>query len=83
MSDEDIIIMPEVYYAGGTVDRSVTSAHIIDGLINKGKKALWFENREKIKPYFVKEAKTGDRIIIMGARDDSLSDFAKEILRSA
>jgi len=81
LNDEDIVLMPEVYYAGGTVDRSVTSAHIIEDLCAKGKKALWFETRDKILPFLKKEAQQGDRIVIMGARDDSLSDFAKDILK--
>lgn len=82
LSDEDLILMPEVYYAGGTVDRSVTSAHIIDGLIARNKKAMWFESRDKILPFLEKEAKSGDRLVIMGARDDTLSDFANKILKT-
>jgi len=29
----------------------------------------------------VKLARRGDRIVVMGARDDSLSQFARELLR--
>jgi UDP-N-acetylmuramate--alanine ligase len=50
LNDEDILVMPEPVYFGGTVDRS-------------------------------RLARRGDRIVIMGARDDSLSYFAHELLR--
>ena len=77
---EDQLLMPEVYYAGGTVDRSVTSKDIIALAQEKGINAHWFESRTEILPYLKQHAKSGDRIIIMGARDDSLTEFAKQIL---
>ena len=36
---------------------------------------------EKPWPFLVKLARRGDRIVIMGARDDSLSMFALELLQ--
>jgi UDP-N-acetylmuramate--alanine ligase len=72
--------MPEAYYAGGTVDRSVTAIDVI-AMMSTGKvNARWFEKRSDILPVILETAKPGDRIVIMGARDDTLSDFAKEIL---
>lgn len=80
MDADDILLMPEAYYAGGTVDRSVTAKHLIENLRAKGKHAYWFEARDHI-PAFIKEhAREGDRIIIMGARDDTLHIFAHEVL---
>ena len=76
----DILIMPEVYYAGGTVDRSVTARDIIGKAKAISLNAHWFEKRAEIIPFITEQAKSGDKIMIMGARDDTLSDFAKEIL---
>lgn len=41
----------------------------------------WFEKREDILAPLVNEARAGDRIIVMGARDDTLTIFAQEILQ--
>lgn len=80
LDEGDVLAMPEVYYAGGTVDRSVTAKDIIDLSKEAGVNAYWFETRDQI-PTFIKEiAKEGDRIVIMGARDDTLNVFAKDLL---
>jgi UDP-N-acetylmuramate--alanine ligase len=78
LSGEDMLLMPEAYYAGGTADRSVTAKHVVEWV---GPQAQWFEKRGNIAPVILSKAKPGDRIIIMGARDDTLSDFAKDILK--
>lgn len=80
MSPDDILIMPEVYYAGGTVDRSVTARHLIEDLKERGVNAHWFETRDEIPSFIQKNASKGDRIVIMGARDDTLHIFAHDIL---
>lgn len=77
---EDQLLMPEVYYAGGTADRSVTARHVIGWAQEAGVDAHCFDVRGDIIPYIKAHAKTGNRIVVMGARDDTLSDFACEIL---
>lgn len=79
LAPEDELIMPEVYYAGGTVDRSVTAKDIIAKAEEAGIKAKWFVERPQCAQYLKTVAKEGDRIVIMGARDDSLTDFAKAL----
>lgn len=79
LNSDDILIMPEVYYAGGTVDRSVTANDIIQRAKQRGLNAHWFENRAATMPFILDHARSGDRIVIMGARDDTLHDFAKTI----
>lgn len=76
----DRLYIPEVLYLGGTVDRSVTARDLVNDMIEKGVGAQWFETRDDILPEIVKTAQAGDRIIVMGARDDTLSDFARAIL---
>lgn len=76
----DQLLMPEVYYAGGTAERSVTAEHVIAWAKEEGINAHCFDERADIIPYLKKHAKKGDRIVVMGARDDTLTDFAHEIL---
>ncbi len=78
----DYLLMPEAYYAGGTVDRSVTAKHLIDDLKSRGLAAHWFARRDEIPAFISDISRKGDRIVIMGARDDTLHGFAKDILTS-
>ncbi len=77
LDKNDLLMMPEAYYAGGTADRSVTAKHVVEWA---GSQATWFEKRADILPVILSVVKSGDRVVIMGARDDTLGDFAREIL---
>jgi UDP-N-acetylmuramate--alanine ligase len=81
LHDEDVLVMPEPVYFGGTVDRSVGSREIICEIERHGRKAFAFPDRGACGDALVRLARRGDRIVIMGARDDSLSQFAHELLR--
>src|SRR5262249_43206896 len=81
LRDEDVLVMPEPVYFGGTVDRSVGSKDIIGDIERRGRKAFAFADRDGCGDMLVKLARRGDRIVVMGARDDSLSQFARELLR--
>lgn len=77
LGPDDLLVMPDPAYFGGTVDRSVTSAHIAEGI---GRRALALGERAACGDFLVENARPGDRIVVMGARDDTLSQFATEIL---
>jgi UDP-N-acetylmuramate--alanine ligase len=79
--DADVLVMPEPVYFGGTVDRSVGSDDIVCEIKRRGRKAFAFPDRAACGDALVKLARRGDRIVVMGARDDSLSQFARELLR--
>ena len=81
LNDEDVLFMPEPVYFGGTVDRSVGSRDIIRDIEHQGRHAFAFPDRAGCGDALVRLARRGDRIVIMGARDDSLSHFAHELLR--
>src|SRR5712691_6829480 len=81
LRSEDVLVMPEPVYFGGTVDRSVGSGEIVGEIVRRGRKALAFPDRAACGDLLVKLARRGDRIVVMGARDDSLSQFARELLR--
>jgi UDP-N-acetylmuramate--alanine ligase len=78
---DDVLLMPEPVYFGGTVDRSVGSRELVCEIERRGRKAFALPDRIACGDSLVKLARPGDRILIMGARDDSLSLFARELLR--
>jgi UDP-N-acetylmuramate--alanine ligase len=78
---DDVLLMPEPVYFGGTVDRSVGSRELISAIEQRGRKAFALPDRIACGDRLVKLARPGDRILVMGARDDSLSQFARELLR--
>jgi len=80
LRDEDVLIMPEPVYFGGTVDRSVKSRDVISEIKRRGRKAFVFPDRSACGDALVGLARRGDRMVIMGARDESLSQFARELI---
>jgi UDP-N-acetylmuramate--alanine ligase len=80
LQDEDVLVMPEPVYFGGTVDRSVGSEDIVCEIQRRGRKAFAFPDRAACGDALVRLARRGDRIVVMGARDDSLSQFARELV---
>ncbi|HMF25939.1 MAG TPA: Mur ligase family protein [Pseudolabrys sp.] len=80
MRDEDVLVMPEPVYFGGTVDRSVGSDDIVRDIQRCGRKAFAFPDRGACGDMLVRLARRGDRIVVMGARDDSLTQFAYELI---
>jgi UDP-N-acetylmuramate--alanine ligase len=81
LAEGDVLIMPEPVYYGGTVDRSVSTKDITDGIAAKGRQAIALPDRAACGDKLVELARPGDRIVIMGARDDTLSQFAAEVLQ--
>ena len=75
----DILMMPEIYYAGGTVARDISSKDLTEEISARGGTALYFKQRGDIIPKALELAAPGDIFIVMGARDWTLSDFAKEL----
>lgn len=80
MAAEDVLLMPEPVYFGGTVDRSVGSWEIVDGVAARGRRAEALPDRPACGKRLLELARPGDRVVVMGARDDTLSQFAAELL---
>ncbi len=80
MKSGDVLLMPEPVYYGGTTDRSVSSGQIAEGVRHRGHQAEALETREDCGQRLVELARSGDRILVMGARDDTLSVFARDLL---
>jgi UDP-N-acetylmuramate--alanine ligase len=82
MGEDDVLLMPDPVYFGGTVERAVTSADVIAAVAAAGRHAEHHPNRADCGRRLAQLARPGDRIVIMGARDDTLSAFAQDVLDS-
>lgn len=80
LAPDDVLLMPEPVYFGGTTDRSVSSKDIAEGVSAAGRNAQAMPTRDDCGARLLKLAKPGDRIVVMGARDDTLSVFATDLL---
>ncbi len=78
----DYFVLSDVYYAGGTVSRDVTTADVVKEIEKTSNQVLFFPDRNNMIPYLKENGKEGDVILIMGARDITLSDFAHQIYES-
>lgn len=82
LAPQDILFMPEIFYAGGTAEKNISSADIIEQINDGGKNAFFIEKREDIIPAIKQHVRAGDCILVMGARDNTLTEFCQKILHS-
>jgi UDP-N-acetylmuramate--alanine ligase len=80
MTGEDVLILCDPVYYGGTVERTVTSADIVADLRSADRLAEHIPDRAEAGRRLAALARPGDRILVMGARDDTLTQFAAEVL---
>lgn len=80
MRPDDVLLMPEPVYYGGTTDRSVGSEDIAAGVRGLGRQAEALATRDACGDRLIEMARPGDRIVVMGARDDTLSTFAQGLV---
>lgn len=80
LGPDDVTILCDPVYFGGTVDRSVGSERIAALVKAAGGRAEHIAAREECGARIVALARPGDRIVVMGARDDTLTEFARSIL---
>ena len=80
MAPDDRLYLPDPVYQGGTVDRARGSDWLADQVNSRDRHAEHIPERASIGDALVAEAQPGDRILIMGARDDTLIDFAQSLV---
>ena len=80
LGPNDVTIMCDPVYYGGTVDRSEGSERIVSLIREAGGNAEYVPSREDCGRRIAEIARPGDRIAIMGARDDTLTEFARDVL---
>jgi UDP-N-acetylmuramate--alanine ligase len=79
MAEGDRLYLPDPVYQGGTVEKSRGSDWLAEKI---GRRATHIADRATIGTALVAEAQPGDRIVVMGARDDTLIDFALGLIKA-
>jgi UDP-N-acetylmuramate--alanine ligase len=84
LAPDDVLLMPDPVYYGGTTDRSVGSGAITAAIAGRGRQAEHMAEpppeRGLATARLLELAQPGDRIVIMGARDDTLTLFAEDLV---
>ncbi|MHB8882595.1 MAG: Mur ligase family protein [Thermodesulfovibrionales bacterium] len=78
LREADRLLLLPIYYAGGTAAQDISSADIAGPLRAAGRSAAALQSRAGIFERHLEE----HAVVVLGARDDSLSVLAKEIARS-
>ena len=76
---QDEIWMSEIFYAGGTATKDISANELVQGILEKGKKARFVENRNDLLEELKPELTENTVLLLMGARDPSLEEFCKNI----
>src|SRR4051794_10189892 len=80
LAPDDRLYLPDPVYHGGTVERARGSDWLAEQVNARERHAEHIPERAKIGEAILAEARPGDRIVIMGARDDTLSEFARDLV---
>src|SRR6188508_745002 len=75
----DEIWMSEIFYAGGTTTKDISSNDLINDLKAKGATAFFVENRSDLVSSVRPHLTDNCVLLLMGARDPSLEQFAKQV----
>ncbi len=72
----------EVFYAGGTTTRDFSSVDIVADLAaaGLGTRAAFASSRPELVAALAADAQSGDLVLVMGARDPSLTVLARDIV---
>jgi UDP-N-acetylmuramate--alanine ligase len=82
LAPDDRLWFLEVFYAGGTAARDISSAEVVADIAALGVAAESAPSRPWLVERLAAEAREGDLILVMGARDPSLADLARTILEA-
>lgn len=77
MRSEDRLWVCDPVYFGGTVDRGLGSEHLVAAI---GPRATHLPSRDACGAAMLADAQPGDRLMVLGARDDTLTEFAQSLL---
>ena len=80
LGEHDRLVLPDPVYQGGTVAREVGSGDIVRDIAIGGRQAEHVPDRAAAAAHLVAQARSGDRIIVMGARDDTLGLLAADMV---
>jgi len=80
LEPDDWLWMLEIFYAGGTAQRDFSAAGIVAEIAARGRHAEFAPSREWLVERIAAEAREGDVVLVMGARDPSLTDLARRMV---
>ena len=80
LGSEDVTILSDPVYFGGTADRSEGADRVVRLINQAGGRAEHIASRDAVAERIAAIAMPGDRVVVMGARDDTLTEFAKGLL---
>lgn len=76
---QDEIWMSEIFYAGGTATKDISANDLIKDLQAKGCNAFFVEDRNDFVATAKPHLEESSVLLLMGARDPSLADFATTV----
>jgi len=79
---EDEIWMSEIFYAGGSAIKDISSNDLINEIKENGKNAYFIEDRNQLLQSIQSHVTNNCVLLLMGARDPSLEFFSKNIWES-
>ena len=80
LSPGDRLWLLEVFFAGGTARRDFSAADIVAEIAARGTAARFAPSRDALVEEVLHEAREGDLVLVMGARDPSLTELGERIL---
>ncbi len=79
LRSSDEIWMSEIFYAGGTAEKNISANDLINDLKQLGKNAYFVEDRIDFLSAARNHFTSDCVLLLMGARDPSLEQFAKQV----
>jgi UDP-N-acetylmuramate--alanine ligase len=75
----DEIWMSEIYFAGGTAQRDISANDLVEDLRQLGVSAYFIEDRNHFMDAVRSHLNADTVLLLMGARDPSLEQFAQQV----
>ncbi len=82
LREHDEVWMSEIYYAGGTVTKDISANDLIQDIKRTHSNAYFVEDRNELPSLLKQRLNNGDVLLLTGARDPSLADFASFVDKS-
>lgn len=77
LRNADHLILLPIYYVGGTAAKDISSSDLAEGVAASGRSVEVIADRSDV----LKKAGLWDTYVVLGARDDTLSELAEQIAR--
>ncbi|MFT3980754.1 MAG: Mur ligase domain-containing protein [Ferruginibacter sp.] len=79
LREQDEIWMSEIFYAGGTAVKDISSNDLVNDIRALGKKAFFVEDRKQFLETARPHLEKGSVLLLMGARDPGLEAFSQSV----